>query len=174
MNVQFGCGENRLPDWSNYNDEVDIAKPLPFDDGRVNHILIEHCLEHVSPNEAMLFLEEARRILVPGGVIRVVVPSVSRVFNLATDEYCAFVKSKRWGDGTRVSTVRAIMMEHGHRSWWTAQVLEVAMTVAGFATERSWLGESRHAALVGVDGHPNIIGKEFAKLESVVVEGVRS
>lgn len=172
-NVQLGCGEHRLPGWENFDDEVDISKPLPFEDRSIDNILVEHCLEHVGPNEAMLFLEEAHRVLVPGGVLRVALPSVEKVFELATPEYCEFVRSKRWGDGSRRSTVRAIMMEHGHRSWWTERLLEIAMTVAGFAAERCRLGESSRPELNGVEGHHHIIGPEFADLESVVVEGVR-
>ena len=172
-NVQFGCGRNRLSGWYNHDSDVDISKKLPFASGMIDNIFLEHSLEHLSPNEALSFLDEAYRILVVGGAIRVVVPSVSRIFDMATDEYCSYVAKRGWGDGSRISSVRAIMTQHGHQSWWTAELLEIALSVAGFVPKRHEVGCSNKQVFVGIEGHHKVVGEAIASLESVVYEGAK-
>src|SRR5881396_391258 len=67
--LHFGCGGLNLPDWSNYDLEVDIRKPLPFPNACASHILAEHVVEHVTHQEAWKFFEECWRVLIPGGVL---------------------------------------------------------------------------------------------------------
>ena len=67
--INFGCGGNFLEGWENYDAEVDITKPLPFEDSSTDFILAEHVYEHIKPREGILFLRECHRILKPTGVI---------------------------------------------------------------------------------------------------------
>jgi ubiquinone/menaquinone biosynthesis C-methylase UbiE len=52
----------------------DITKGLPFPDSSIGGIFTEHCLEHFPLPVAVKILEEFRRVLCPGGAVRVVVP----------------------------------------------------------------------------------------------------
>jgi len=61
--IQFGCGGNRLNGWENYDYEIDISKPLPFNNDSVDAILAEHVLEHINIHQAWNFIEECYRIL---------------------------------------------------------------------------------------------------------------
>lgn len=69
------------------------ATALPLPDTSADTVYSSHMLEHLSRVEAERFLVEARRILKPGGVLRVAVPDVRRAAEryLADGEADAFV-----------------------------------------------------------------------------------
>lgn len=54
----------------------DLTKPLPFEDNKVSVIYAAHVLEHLYLADAQRLLAECKRVLVPGGVIRLVVPDL--------------------------------------------------------------------------------------------------
>jgi predicted SAM-dependent methyltransferase len=56
--------------------ELDARHPLPFADNSVDWVYAEHFIEHVSLAEGIRWLAEVRRILVPGGLIRVTTPDL--------------------------------------------------------------------------------------------------
>jgi len=53
----------------------DLRKWLPFPDERVSKIYSSHFLEHLSFREGQQFLNECKRVLVPGGVFSICVPN---------------------------------------------------------------------------------------------------
>ncbi|MEM9703666.1 MAG: class I SAM-dependent methyltransferase, partial [Planctomycetota bacterium] len=54
----------------------DLRDPLPFEDGAYDFVYHSHVLEHFRPADVPAFLSECRRVLRPGGVLRVVVPDL--------------------------------------------------------------------------------------------------
>jgi predicted SAM-dependent methyltransferase len=80
--LDVGCGANTHEsfvgvdyEWNRGLDVCwDIRQGLPFADNRFRGIFSEHCLEHFSLNQVLFILHEMRRVLVPGGRIRLVVP----------------------------------------------------------------------------------------------------
>lgn len=56
---------------------ADASRRLPFDDGSADVIYSSHMLEHLSRRKASGFLAEARRVLAPGGIIRIAVPDLA-------------------------------------------------------------------------------------------------
>lgn len=54
----------------------DLTKPLPFAGNAVSAIYGSHVLEHLYLADALRLLEECKRVLAPGGVIRLVVPDL--------------------------------------------------------------------------------------------------
>ncbi len=54
----------------------DLTKPLPFRDNSATAIYSSHLLEHLYLTQAKALLRECHRILVKGGVIRMVVPDL--------------------------------------------------------------------------------------------------
>ncbi len=85
--LNVGCGPTYHPAWVNMDAEpaarevirYDARRPLPFEDGCFDACYSSHLLEHLSQEEALSFLRGARRVLKPGGVLRVVVPDLERV-----------------------------------------------------------------------------------------------
>jgi predicted SAM-dependent methyltransferase len=54
----------------------DLRRPLPFKDNSLDAIYGSHVLEHLYLNQAEKLLKECFRTLVPGGVVRLVVPDL--------------------------------------------------------------------------------------------------
>ncbi len=100
MKLNLGCGPFTLAGYINIDraggDLLADATNLPFKEGSFDEILASHVLEHIPKLD--LAMDEIRRVLQVGGVLRVLVPyglkslySVSHVqaFNLGTLEaYC--------------------------------------------------------------------------------------
>lgn len=175
IKLNFGCGTNRLDDWQNYDADIDITKRLPFEDSSVDFVLCEHCVEHVTYYEAIDFFHECCRVLRPGGVARITVPSLEQIMQRADAEYCEF--TRKWQNPKSVEGVRgamnAILYAHGHRTAWTRSLLEATLYYAGFVVESHATGHSRHPELCDVEGHGKVIGDKFNEIESCTVEGTK-
>jgi hypothetical protein len=170
IKVNFGCGTNRLPGWTNVDSEVDITKPLPYASGQAQFILAEHVVEHTTYHEAVEFFKECRRILRRGGVLRVVVPSVENIWKRGNAEYFRFT-TKWQPDATLRGALHNIVYCHGHRSAWTDSLLEATLILAGFdRVVRCDPRQSTHRELRDVDGHWKVIGERANWIESCVIE----
>jgi predicted SAM-dependent methyltransferase len=173
MKINLGCGNNYIDGWLNHDDDVDITKRLPFDDDSAQFILAEHVVEHVKYNEALAFFTECRRVLKPGGVVRIAVPSIERIWRKGGEDYFRFVQSHGW---TKTPDMRgaiwAMLNCHGHQAPWTASLLAVSLYLAGFDDVKPCdPGLSDHVELQGVEGHGRIIGDAFNRIETVICEG---
>jgi hypothetical protein len=171
MRLNFGCGGNRLPGWCNHDMEVDIARPLPYDSGVADFIFAEHCVEHVTFLEAFGFFCGCHRVLKHTGVVRITVPCLDQVATRATPEYHAFLMRNGWGDGTATGALRGLIVNHGHKSGWTADLLACTLVAAGFRDTIAFPpGKSNTRELTGIEGHHKVIGAAFNLIESVAVE----
>src|SRR5690606_18378616 len=63
----------------------DLSKGIPYEDNSVDAVYHSHTLEHIDRNlddpangPGLLFTKECRRVLKPGGVLRIVVPDLER------------------------------------------------------------------------------------------------
>jgi predicted SAM-dependent methyltransferase len=81
----LGCGSNRIEQWINIDlsDQADISWDLtfgiPINDASCQIIYNEHLLEHIPIDQAVEFLRECLRVLQPGGVVRIAMPSLSHL-----------------------------------------------------------------------------------------------
>lgn len=57
---------------------ADAARRIPHADGSVDVIYSSHMIEHLDRAEAQAFLAECRRVLRPGGMLRLAVPDLRR------------------------------------------------------------------------------------------------
>lgn len=82
--LNFGCGGLFHPSWVNADLhpasaevlKVRFAERLPFEDGTFEVAYHSHVLEHFPLEAARFLLAECRRVVRPGGTIRVVVPDL--------------------------------------------------------------------------------------------------
>ncbi|MBL9118707.1 MAG: methyltransferase domain-containing protein [Phycisphaerae bacterium] len=82
--LNLGCGRRRHPAWTNADLvpatpevlRVDLREPLPFGNGEFDGVYASHVLEHLSPARGRRLVAEIRRILKPGGTVRLVVPDL--------------------------------------------------------------------------------------------------
>jgi predicted SAM-dependent methyltransferase len=88
-------------------------------------------LEHFPLAEDLELLAEARRLLAPGGIVRVGVPDFGRYLESYAGDR-AFIERERPGRPTALLAVGEVAQSHGHRSVWDAETLELVLTEAGF------------------------------------------
>jgi predicted SAM-dependent methyltransferase len=172
--INLGCGTNRLKGWQNHDADVDITKPLPWPDGSASHVLAEHVVEHVPLKSAIAFFKECHRVLGPGGILRIAVPSIERIWKSDDEDYFRF--SQKWQNigPTRRGAMHAILFSHGHEMAYTESVLQALLYYCGFDQVTSCQpGMSMHRELQGVEGHGRIIGAKFNSIETIVVEGIK-
>ncbi len=88
--LNLGCGAHFHPDWTNADIvpadprvlQHDLRKPLPFAEASFTAVYHSHVLEHLPPREGEALISECRRVLKPGGVLRVVVPDLEEIARL--------------------------------------------------------------------------------------------
>jgi SAM-dependent methyltransferase len=88
--LNLGCGTRIHPNWENVDFTAsapgvrahDLRKGIPYADSSFDVVYHSHLLEHFSKESAPVFLRECRRVLKPGGVIRVVVPDLEAIMRL--------------------------------------------------------------------------------------------
>jgi len=108
----------------------DLTYGIPFPDGCAEAVFSSHFLEHISRAQAERLMAEAHRVLVPGGVIRTIVPSLGWLVS-------------EYNRGNRRLMVDGIFGDDGHgdyarhRYMYDEHLLAELLTGAGFAEVRS-------------------------------------
>lgn len=84
--LNLGCGPHFIEGWQNLDlidhpkvRRFDLRQPLPFATGSAAAVFTEHFLEHLSKDEALRFLAECKRVLKPGGAIRISMPDLQHL-----------------------------------------------------------------------------------------------
>lgn len=123
--------------------ELDISEPLPFETGSVDWVYAEHLIEHVSLDVGVGWLTEVRRILTPGGLLRLSTPDLRTYARSYVNGDSFFTKHRR-----RISLAlsrvappmpsRAAFMfnqlfyVYGHRWIYDLEELQHVLIEAGF------------------------------------------
>lgn len=162
VRLHLGCGSNIIPGWINIDLEAgdgimqhDLTKPLPFASGTVQYVYSEHSIEHVSYGEAASLLREIRRVLMPGGVLRISTPDlVFLIHQYLTNNM------KEWADVSWLPRTPCQMVNEGMRSWghqflYDERELALQLSGAGFQTVRKMAyRESAIPALANLECRP--------------------
>ncbi|MBU0846872.1 methyltransferase domain-containing protein, partial [Patescibacteria group bacterium] len=86
--LNLACGNTLCShsDWINVDksggpgiEKLDLLEPMPFSDGEFDVVYSSHFLEHLPKRFVPLFLEECRRVLKPGGILRVATPDLEMI-----------------------------------------------------------------------------------------------
>ena len=109
LKLHLGCGKVDFgEDWINI-DQVEYAhvnhvcdvSTLPFTDNSASIIYACHVLEYFDWHEAKtIVLSEWKRVLKPGGILRLAVPDFDSIFNcyhtfMNFDEFCSLKSNKQ-------------------------------------------------------------------------------
>jgi predicted SAM-dependent methyltransferase len=172
-----GCGpKNLMVDWWNVDirsfkgvDEVaDVTAPWPWHD--LDYVYGEHFLEHLSPDQAVDFLRQARTGLRPGGRIRLSTPGLEWVWR-------THFRSGETAQGVVADTYRANRAFHGwgHQFLWSEELLTGLLSSMGYEdVETFTYGESNDPVLHSIErhgkfsvnqGHPSVIIVEAVRGE---------
>lgn len=192
-NLQIGAGRTLLPGWLSTDlrpkrPEVlalDATRPFPIEDGTFDHVYVEHMIEHVTWRQGQRMLAECRRVLRPGGVLRVATPDLAVLVALYEgrtgedgEHYVRWV-TRRYLDGIEhqhpVFVINNAMRNWGHTFLYDSEVLTLALEEAGLReVRRVDFGESEHAALRGVESHALAVSNDRAvRFETMVHEARR-
>ena len=70
---------------------------LPFENNSFKAVYTSHTLEHLTADEVHNFIKESHRVLIKGGVVRVVVPDMEKIYNSASKDasVCWFALDKK-------------------------------------------------------------------------------
>jgi predicted SAM-dependent methyltransferase len=144
--------------------QLDATERFPFPDHSLDYVHAEHLIEHISFQQGQRTLAECRRVLKPGGVVRLATPDLALLVAIYRGDagpegehylkwaYNAFLRKAPHVHPT-------FLLNHNLRAWghtfvYDAEVLRMALEDAGFVgIEQCELGESRHERLRGVERH---------------------
>ena len=128
--------------------QLDIGNPLPFDDGCLDWVYAEHLIEHVPLPVAIHWLGEVRRILAPGGLLRITTPDLAKYvegYRAAQEGGGGFYAKHRrrlrmMRVGPAMPERKAFMFNqifylYGHRWIYDLDELRYAVSEAGFAPD---------------------------------------
>ena len=184
--LHIGAGSTRLDGWLNSDliggdVYLDLARPLPFRDGALAFVYGEHVISCLTESRAVALLQEAHRVLRPGGILRLTTPDLAKLIELYRDENAVVSRDDytRWlseGTGKPVGGP-AQLLNDLFRLWgvhytYDEDDLVAKLREVGFAeVQRVESGESQHAALCGVEGH----GEPWVnRAEAMCIEATRA
>jgi len=166
LNLHIGCGDYLLDSWVNIDFHpaqlsMDLRWGLPFQDASAAFVFLSHTLEHFYyPQEALRITNDIRRVLQPGGILRVVVPDIEKCLRAYVENDGEFFANRRktwtwWPEC--VTKLTDFLSYAGAGSWcefrshkfgYDYDTLRHLLVVSGFRTvQRSEYMESAHQVL---------------------------
>jgi predicted SAM-dependent methyltransferase len=85
--LNLGCGHRFHSAWVNVDiapqnpaiRPADVSKGIPFPDRHFDVVYHSHMIEHIRVDDVQRFLQDCRRVLKPGGIMRVATPDLERL-----------------------------------------------------------------------------------------------
>jgi predicted SAM-dependent methyltransferase len=174
--LHLACGNVHKEGWINVDIEAtpatdlvfDLVDGLPFPDASCELVYHEHFLEHLAPDQGVRFLGECRRVLQPGGWMRIAMPDLDDIIRRSADgTWREQVWLKALGDyviPTRAEMINMAFRDWGHRWLYDREELERRLREAGFSI---W-----HFAEWGRSSRPTLCGME-SRAESILLADVQ-
>jgi predicted SAM-dependent methyltransferase len=162
---------------------LDATAAIPAPDNSFDYIYCEHMIEHVPFRGGVAMLIECNRILRPGGVVRVVTPSIAFLLSvIAADRNSLQEDYLEWSVRRFVpdapSVTPAFFLNNFMRSWghtfiYDHATLKLALKMAGFdSVTEPRFGQSQHAELYGLEDEGRL-PPGYLELESMILEGTK-
>jgi predicted SAM-dependent methyltransferase len=133
----------------------DATKPFPIEGGAFREIYAEHFIEHIPQNLAVAWFREMRRLLLPGGLVRVSTPDLEKYARGYSDEEGVFFKEhvrrlRQMGiqnvPERRAWMVNQIFRLWGHQHIYDFEEVKFTAELAGFPAEKARKCEYRSGA----------------------------
>lgn len=190
--LHLGCGTRVLDGWLNADIEpcspqvlrLDATLSFPFADASFDYLFSEHMIEHLSYLQGQRMLAECRRVLKPGGVLRIATPDLAFLVALYDTEKSALQNAYlEWAHARFISwapevsdtfVINNFVRDWGHKFVYDAKTLHRALRDTGFtAPVVCEINTSSHEALRGLE-HLERMPEGFLQLETMVFEATRN
>lgn len=159
----------------------DVRKPLPFRDGSFAAVYASHLVEHLHLEETLRLLSECRRVLAPGGVLRVVVPDLKAMVREYAEAPAGAEAADRFmrrldmrapapPSGGLLRTLYHALKEFRSHKWhYDAESLSARLAAAGFSdvSERRFR-DSRIRGIEEIEEASRVLDGE-----GIIVEGAK-
>jgi predicted SAM-dependent methyltransferase len=174
LNVGSGPNAIQTGDWYNIDGfypsadlNCDAARKLPFPDNRFEGIFAEHIFEHFTPSQARTFLGHCRRILKPGGIIRLIVPDGELYIKNYFDDRDCMLKHRSGRFRTRMEVINEVFRRgYEHQYTYDYETLALYLTEAGFVDVRR--EKLKTGAIPDL-----LVDQELREFESLFVEAAK-
>jgi predicted SAM-dependent methyltransferase len=189
--LQVGAGGTNLKGWLNTDLEpqrgevfLDAGARFPFPDKTFKYVYAEQLIEHLTYQQALVFVRESFRVLEPGGRIRLTTPDLLLLIALFDHDKTAIQKKvlevedrlNGFPKAALPETAWFNLLNHGwgHQFLYDPQSLRATLEDAGFkAVTQVKLGESEVPELQNIEMHWHISGKDIDEATSQFVEATR-
>jgi SAM-dependent methyltransferase len=140
--MNWGCGEHPDPGWINSDIKdapgidisCDIRDGLPLDDDSLDYIVSVHALGEIPYGEVVDALAELRRVLRPGGVLRLVLPDIVKgVQAYLADDRDYFIVPDSDAASLGGKLVTQLVWYGWSRTLFTQDFIEELLLKAGFS-----------------------------------------
>lgn len=161
-NLHIGCGARIIPGWHNIDLDppadtiLDVRQGLPYTDGSVSLIYSEHHHEHLTLEEGNMLLSEYYRVLKPGGVLRISVPSLNKLLEMYINSNTTWASAVGWAPETPCQMVNQAMRLWGHQFLFDHTELYMCLERAGFSDVRGKLWGDTQVPDMVVEGRPDL------------------
>ena len=174
--LNWGCGEHPEPGWLNSDVKnvpgidivADVRAGLPLESDSIDYITSIHALPELPYPDLVPALRELRRVLKPGGVLRLALPDLERgieAYRSGNRDYFHVPDEDARSLGAKFVTQ---MIWYGYsRSLFVPDFVEELLERAGF----SRVDRCRYRETAGP--WPEIVALDNREPESLFVEGVK-
>lgn len=170
--LHLGCGDRKINGFVNIDAtnpaadiKLDPTRPLPWKQGSVAGIYHAHLIEKLSRAQCIGLLRECRRILAPGGVLRIATQDLRAVVEQYLQETPANLLNTELSWTANNAERLNIAMRWSDRQWlYDEEDLTHLARLAGleYSGKRS-VNESQHQAFQGCDQQDASLIMEFIK-----------
>jgi predicted SAM-dependent methyltransferase len=137
-----------FPD-KNVHHLMDFGRHFPFPDASFDGIFSEHVLEHFTREDGARVLRECRRVLVPGGLLRVIVPDACKILEAYVNEPQSLISHRESSTRLAMEVVNLYAYQrYEHQCLYDWHLMQRTLADAGFSDiVRSGYGKSADRAL---------------------------
>lgn len=165
VRINLGSGHFKLKGWVNVDLDLpsrpdvcaDLSGGLPFQSGVARFMHTEDFLDQLTLEQARKFLAECHRILIPGGVLRVLTPDLGKMARMYLDDpdrlrelWREFVGIPLVAD-TAGEVFNLGMRFAGHAFLYDTETFTRVLADSGFEARRVAYSESDMPGLRGLD-----------------------
>ncbi|MBA3328576.1 MAG: methyltransferase domain-containing protein [Solirubrobacterales bacterium] len=184
--LHIGAGPVRLDGWLNTDliagdAYLDLSRSLPFADDTFAFAFGEHVIEHLPERTAVGLMVELRRVLRPGGVLRLTTPDLRKIIALYEDrnavisraDYARYLDEQTGRPHERAAQIlNDYLRLWGHQWVYDEEDLGARLHEAGFTrVQRLEAGHSERRSLQDLERHG---GAEWVnRAEAMALEAIR-